>query len=191
MFLQGVYLLTSIGLNITKKTGFYPASTIVAAAANVGLNYALIPRYGMIGAAWANAAAYGVQAALAYRFSQRVYPVQYERGRLARACAASLLAFAAGVAVPSLPPLAGVIVRGLVVVGVFSALLRLTGFFRREELRMLSRLRPQRMPAPTSASETTELAGEIVATDLPVPNFDVRGAPKPAELHSVKTPLEQ
>ena len=78
VFLQGVYLLTSIGLNITKQTGYYPASTIAAAVANIALNYALIPRYGMIGAAWANAAAYAVQAGLAFTFSQRVYPVRYE-----------------------------------------------------------------------------------------------------------------
>ena len=146
VFLQGVYLLTSIGLNITKHTGYYPASTIAAAATNIGLNYALIPRYGMIGAAWANAAAYGLQAALAYFFSQRVYPVHYEHGRVARACAASILAFAAGIAVPALPPVAGVLIRGAVVTAVFSGLLWISGFFKREELRVLSRLRPGAPP---------------------------------------------
>ena len=155
VFLQGVYLLTSIGLNITKRTGYYPAATIAAAAANIGLNYALIPRYGMIGAAWANAAAYGVQAGLAYSFSQKFYPVQYERGRLVRACSASVLAFAAATAVPSLPPLAGVLVRGIVVIAVFTALLWVSGFFRRDELRVLSRLRAGRSSAG-SPSQVTE-----------------------------------
>jgi len=166
VFLQGIYLLTSIGLNITKRTVYYPVATIAAAGANIGLNYALIPRFGMIGAAWANAAAYGVQAAVAYSFSRRVYPVQYERGRLARACAASVLAFAAGVAVPALPPLAGIVIRGGVVVAVFTGLLWVSGFFRREELRVLSRLRRVE-PSTVASSEVTELAGEIVATDLP------------------------
>ena len=41
VFLQGVYLLTSIGLNITKRTQYYPIATIAAAAANVGLNFLL------------------------------------------------------------------------------------------------------------------------------------------------------
>ena len=38
-------------------------------------------RFGILGAAWANAAAYGLQAVVAYAFSQRFYPIVYERGR--------------------------------------------------------------------------------------------------------------
>ena len=55
VLLQGVYLLTSIGLNITKHTQYYPVSTIAGAACNIGLNLLLIPRFGIVGAAWANA----------------------------------------------------------------------------------------------------------------------------------------
>src|SRR5262249_16974277 len=78
VFLQGIYLLTSIGLNITKRTQYYPVATIAAAVTNIVLNFLLIPRYGIVGAAWANGAAYGVQAALGCSFSQRFYPIQYE-----------------------------------------------------------------------------------------------------------------
>jgi O-antigen/teichoic acid export membrane protein len=169
VFLQGIYLLTSIGLNITKQTGYYPMSTIAAAIANLGLNYALIPRHGMIGAAWANAAAYAVQAGLAMTFSQRVYPVPYEYGRLARTLVASALAFLAGVAVPALPPLAGLILRGAVVVAVFVGILWMLGFFKREELDVLARLRPVGSAA-SPPGETTELAGEIIAAELPQPD---------------------
>jgi O-antigen/teichoic acid export membrane protein len=175
VFLQGVYLLTSIGLNITKRTSYYPASTIAAAAANIGLNYLLIPGYGMMGAAWANAAGYAVQAGLAFTFAQRVYPVRYEYGRLVRVLGASVLAFAAAAAVPDLPALAGVVVRGLIVVGIFTAVLWISGFFKREELRLLRRLRPDR--GPRAPLETTELAGEIVAADLPVPELIADNGP--------------
>lgn len=169
VFLQGIYLLTSIGLNITKRTMYYPASTIAAAAANVGLNYALVPRYGMMGAAWANAAAYAIQAGLAFTFSQRLYPVRYEYGRVARAIAAAAAAFLAASAVPALPAIAGLFVRGAIVVSVFAALLWATGFFRRDELSVLRRLRVGRPAAPRAPGETTELAGEIIAADVPVP----------------------
>ena len=170
VFLQGAYLLTSIGLNITKRTGFYPASTIVAAAANVGLNYALIPGYGMMGAAWANAAGYAVQLGLAFTFSQRVYPVRYEYGRVSRAMAAAAIGYLAASAVPALPPLAGVVVRGSLVVAVFAGLLAMSGFFKREELQVLARLRGGRVAASPAPMETVELAGEIVATELPHPD---------------------
>ena len=101
----GVYLLTSIGLNITGRTRFYPVTTAIGAAVNIGLNFLLIPRFGIIGAAWANAAAYALQAALALGFSQRFYPVAYESGRLSRAVGAALVAYIAARALPAMSPL--------------------------------------------------------------------------------------
>ena len=182
VFLQGVYLLTSIGLNITKRTQFYPIATITAAATNVALNFLLIPRYGIVGAAWANGAAYAVQAALGFAFSQRFYPIAYEWGRIARVCAVGLLAYGAARMVPSvhlaldarssLAPIPNLLLRGTTVVVVFCGLLGLSGFFHPEELQQLKALRrrggsggPPTGPSPDS----TEMAGEIVATDIGVP----------------------
>lgn len=168
VFFYGVYLLTSIGLNITGRTSYYPVTTAVGAAVNIGLNFALIPRFGIIGAAWANGAAYALQASLAYGFSQRFYPVQYEYGRVSRAVAAALVAYGAGRALPEMHPLAGVLARGATVVVVMTALLWLTGFFNADELRALNALRIRRVTRPMSPQpETTELAGEIVAVDVP------------------------
>jgi O-antigen/teichoic acid export membrane protein len=170
VFFQGVYLMTSIGLNITRRTQYYPVATAISAAANIGLNLALIPRYGIMGAAYANGVAYAAQAAIAYYFSQRFYPVRYETGRLARVVGAAVVAYAAGRALPALDPAIGVLVRGTTVVVVMGAGLWLGGFFHPEELRVLERFRGPRATAGsplTPAAETTELAGEIVATDLP------------------------
>lgn len=170
VFFQGVYLMTSIGLNITRRTRYYPVATATAAAVNVGLNLVLIPRYGIMGAAYANGLAYATQAAIAYHFSQRFYPVRYESGRLARVIGAAIVAYAAGRLLPAMDHHLGVLLRGTTVVVVMSAGLWLGGFFRPEELRVLERLRRSRAtlgrPVPM-AGDTTELAGEIVATDLP------------------------
>src|SRR5207302_7578221 len=95
VFLQGVYLLTSIGLNITKRTQYYPVATMTAAAANIVLNFLLIPSHGIVGAAWANGAAYAVQAGLGYAFSQRFYPITYEWARVTRVCGAAAVAYIA------------------------------------------------------------------------------------------------
>jgi O-antigen/teichoic acid export membrane protein len=170
VFFQGVYLMTSIGLNITRRTRYYPVATATAAAANIGLNLVLIPRYGIMGAAYANGLAYATQAAIAYHFSQRFYPVRYESGRLARVVGAAIVAYAAGRLLPAMDHHLGVLVRGTTVVVVMSAVMWLGGFFRPEELRVLERLRRSRAtpggPVPMGG-DTTELAGEIVATDLP------------------------
>jgi O-antigen/teichoic acid export membrane protein len=167
----GVYLLTSIGLNITSRTAYYPMTTAVGAAVNIGLNFMFVPRFGIIGAAWANAASYALQAALAYAFSQHFYPVAYEYGRVLRAVSASVLAFGAARALPAMPPAAGVLARGVTVMAVMTAILWLTRFFNPEELRALNALRIRRTtrPAPPGA-ETTELAGEIVAVEVPDPS---------------------
>jgi len=172
VFFYGVYLLTSIGLNITGRTRYYPVTTAIGAAANIGLNFALIPRFGMIGAAWANGAAYAIQALIAYGFSQRFYPVAYEYGRIARAIVAALVAYAAARALPVMPAIAGVLTRGATVIVVMSALLWVTRFFNPDELRALNTLRIRRAPrGATAPAETTELAGEIVAVDVPDNSF--------------------
>ena len=176
VFFYGIYLLTSIGLNITSHTQYYPVSTAVGAAANIGLNFLWIPRFGIMGAAWANAAAYALQAAVAYRLSQRFYPVRYEYGRLARASGAALIGYAAARLVPPMPPVAGLIVRGVTVAAVAAGLLWTSGFFNAEEMRALNALRRRRRAAagPKTPMDATELAGEIVSVEVPEELKDAR-----------------
>jgi len=167
VFFYGIYLLTSIGLNITSRTAYYPLTTSVGAALNIGLNFLFIPRFGIIGAAWANGAAYAVQAALAFHYSQRFYPVRHEYGRIGRVVIAALLAFLIARVLPAMPAVFGIVARGTTVVVVMSALLWLTNFFNPEELRALSSVRMRRGPSPIATPETTELAGEIVSVEIP------------------------
>ena len=185
VLLQGVYLLTSIGLNLTKRTQYYPIATSIAAATNVGLNFLLIPRFGMVGAAWANGACYGVQALLGYLFSQRFYSISYEWGRLARVAAAGLIATLAAHALPAvrlasvdprsvMAALPDAFARGIVVLVAYVALLGATGFLRAEELSALRAMwRRQRTPRVAGTPDSTELAGAIVATDVVATADDV------------------
>ena len=59
-------------------------------------NFALIPRFGMLGAAWATVLAYAVMAGLGFCISQRLYPIPFETGRLAGLGALAGLGYAAG-----------------------------------------------------------------------------------------------
>jgi Na+-driven multidrug efflux pump len=96
-----VFLLTSIGIGIEKKARYYPVITASAAAVNLAANFLLIPRWGMFGAAWATVAAYAVMATLGFWFSQRLYPIPFEAGRLARLSIAALATFALAQLVPA------------------------------------------------------------------------------------------
>lgn len=167
VFFYGIYLLTSIGLNITTRTGYYPVSTGIGAAVNLVLNLTLVPTHGMAGAAWANASAYAIQCGIAYRLSQRFYPIEYERGRIARAVAAPLLGYLAAWMLPVMTPLAGVLVRGGTVVGVSLAVLWSTGFFNTSELQLLRSVAQRKPSTPMMpTSETTGKAGVVVQVDV-------------------------
>jgi O-antigen/teichoic acid export membrane protein len=160
---HGVYLLTSIGLNITKNTRYYPVATMSAAATSVAANVILVPRFGAIGAAWANATAYGVMATTAFVLSQRVYPIALEYGRLARILAAGLGALAAALALPAMPPLAAGLARGVTVVVVWPVLLGVLGFFDARELRTLGRLLARVRAGRTRPIAASPIADATVA----------------------------
>jgi O-antigen/teichoic acid export membrane protein len=162
--LQGVYLLTSIGLNITKHTEYYPVATAIAACTSVAANVLFVPVFGIIGAAWANALAYGVLALVSWRFSQRFYPIEYETRRLVRIVAAALAAVVAAHLVPSMQPLPGFLLRGSLVVLVYFGVLASSGFFVPHELASLTALatRVRRRKVIEQPVDSTEMAGEVV-----------------------------
>jgi hypothetical protein len=69
-----------------------------------------------------------------------------------------------------LAPLPDLFARGSAVVLVFCGLLAVTGFFHKDELRRLGSLRRRRGGPPAMSSpDSTEKAGEIVATDIGLP----------------------
>ena len=147
MALQGVYLLTSIGLNLTSRTEFYPVATITAAVVGLGSGAVLMPVAGVTGAAVALLLAYATQAGVAFAFAQRLYPIPYEWGRLLRVLAAGVAAAVAARLLPDMPPVAGLVARGATVATVFVALLGVTGFLRPTERGFLHEQWARRRPA--------------------------------------------
>jgi O-antigen/teichoic acid export membrane protein len=132
--LQGVYQLTSIGLNLTSRTEFYSVSTITAAVVGVGAGWLLIPRYGVTGAAETVLISYVTQAIIAFAFAQRLYPVAYETGRLLRVVGAGVIATATALwIVPPLAPWLALLVHGSVTVVLYVGLLGIGGFLRATE----------------------------------------------------------
>jgi O-antigen/teichoic acid export membrane protein len=174
---QGLYLVGSIGLIITRRTTRYPLATGVAAAASLAANYYLIPRFGLMGAAWSQPIAYGTLTAVTVAFSLRAYPIPYEWSRLARIALAGGVSFFAAQAVPeALPPLAGIPLRAGIAVVVYAALLFLSGFFHAGELRWLQQVRLRALQArqarPVEQEATVEMAGEIVPGTVEPPVSD-------------------
>jgi O-antigen/teichoic acid export membrane protein len=105
---HGVFLLTSVGIGVAKAARRYPLVTAVAAAVNIAANFALIPRFGMLGAAWATVLSYACMAALGFLLSRGLYPIPFEGTRLLRIAAAGAASFALSLLAPAalLPALA-------------------------------------------------------------------------------------
>jgi O-antigen/teichoic acid export membrane protein len=144
--LHGVYLLTSIGIGIRKRTRWYPLITAASATTNVVANLALIPLYGMQGAAWATVLSYAVMAGLGFAVSRRLYPLPLEWARLGRITAAALALFLASRLVPA-GSLALAIPVKLGLLAALPVLLLVSGFATPAEREALAeRWRRQRNP---------------------------------------------
>jgi len=96
------YTVLAIGSGRARRTQLNWVISGAAAAVNVGLNFALIPPYGMVGAAISTVAAYLVLFGGMVVYAQRVYPVAYQWRRVVTAAGAAvgLTVLAAGLDVP-------------------------------------------------------------------------------------------
>ena len=88
------YPVAEISLQISGRTGRIPIVNGLAAALNVALNFILIPRMHILGAAWATAIAYGVQFIGILWLGQRSFAIPFPYGRM---LAAATIALAAGI----------------------------------------------------------------------------------------------
>jgi O-antigen/teichoic acid export membrane protein len=76
------YVVLAIGSGRARKTQWNWAVTGAGAAVNVGLNFWLVPRWGMVGAAVSTAVAYVVLFVGMTLYAQHVYPVRYQWRRV-------------------------------------------------------------------------------------------------------------
>ena len=96
-FFFALYMVVSTPIFHARKTGWAPAISVSAAVLNVGINLVLIPRYGMMGAAWATLVAYGFMAAVAYYLANRLRPGVFEHGKLAALIGIYAVSLAVGI----------------------------------------------------------------------------------------------
>lgn len=113
--LYGAYYILNIGVNRSKRTKLTPLVTGTAAAVNIGLNFWMIPKWGILGAGWSTVIGFAVLVVLGWRNAQRSYPVSYDFGRVLRVVAMAAVFMV--VLVELVPPigLAGIGLRILLV----------------------------------------------------------------------------
>ena len=128
----GVSTVVMAGISIVRRTKVLALLAVVAAAINIGLNFVLIPPFGMVGAAVATAVAYAVLAALNFQVAQRYYRTPYERRKVLTALGLASVVGILGV-VPLGPAPVAILVKTLALGG-YLALLRVSHVIEASDL---------------------------------------------------------
>jgi O-antigen/teichoic acid export membrane protein len=136
------------GIYIEKRTAKLPIVTFIGAAVNIIANVLLIPPFGITGAAVATLLSYAVMAGVLYVIVQRVYPIEYEFGRMAKIAIAAAFVFLLFQLVQF--PAANVLWKiGLLVL--FGVLLYAMKVFSTDEISSLKHLFAKRSGEPPAA----------------------------------------
>jgi O-antigen/teichoic acid export membrane protein len=138
--LYAVYMVLVVILGRTGRTEFNLPATLAALAANVVLNLILVPPLGIVGAGLALVASYVVVLALMYGFTQRLFPVPYQWGRLARVVLTAAVLVGAGELLMPTSGALGLLGR-VALFAAYPLALFASGFFTPGERVWLARLR--------------------------------------------------
>lgn len=103
--------VSMLGICFARKTWFLSLHAGITAAANLGLNFLLIPRYGAVGAAVATALSYFLLTGLFAWQGERCYPLGLEGLRAARVLALAALGVAGLSLMPEMHPAVAIVVK--------------------------------------------------------------------------------
>jgi len=80
--MHGMFSLLHLALFQAKRTARLWQLSFVAFAGNIILNFLLVPRWGMYGAAWATTAGYVLEAVAVYFYAQHLFPLPFRTGKV-------------------------------------------------------------------------------------------------------------
>ncbi len=80
----GMRIISSLGMFLTKETKYVAITTTSAAIINIGLNFILIPKIGMIAAAYTTLFSFIILYLGSYYFSNKFYKIPFEDIKLAK-----------------------------------------------------------------------------------------------------------
>jgi O-antigen/teichoic acid export membrane protein len=130
---QGTNRFVLAGSYIAKKTMNLGAVGLASAGINIVLNLLLIPRYGMLGAAWSTAFSFFLMSVMAWFVSQSVYRIPYMFSRVIMMLGLATLTYFASSLV-ALPSFALQVSLKVALFAAFPVALYVLGFFRKAEV---------------------------------------------------------
>jgi O-antigen/teichoic acid export membrane protein len=150
VMLWGVSIIQSQVFHGARKTSAIGMVTLIAAAVNLALNFALVPLFGVSGAALATLISYAGVCIAFYVLGRDVMRLKVYGGYLLK-CTAAALVMAAVIYLMSPTRLRGVIAATLAGGGIYFCVLWLLGAFVPSEIEMVRRLFRRALGQSTSA----------------------------------------
>lgn len=137
---NGMYNNFSASLHIAKKTKYLAYSIVTGTAVYFIALYTLVPNVGYIGAAWATLIGFATNAVLIYYFARKSYAIKYDWPKISIiAVLTAAIYFANNALNLNFGTMTDVIVK-ISFIFSFIVLLRLFGFFTKQEIAALKRL---------------------------------------------------
>jgi O-antigen/teichoic acid export membrane protein len=131
--LYGCYFILSTGFNLAKKTKYSPIIVGITATINLGLNYLLIPSYGMFGAAVATLVSYIILCINSFILSRNYYHIKYEWYRVAKIFFCAILVYEISSYIDLDSMIFSILLKTFTLL-LYPILLYFLNFFKQEEL---------------------------------------------------------
>ncbi|MDP2423494.1 MAG: polysaccharide biosynthesis C-terminal domain-containing protein, partial [Bacteroidales bacterium] len=109
----GIFYNLSVWFKITGKTLYGALIAVFGMLVTLVLNFALIPKMGYMGAAWATFICYGSMMVLSYLVGRKYYPIPYNMPRVSGYILLAVLLFFIGNLIPTGYPLIKALVNAL------------------------------------------------------------------------------
>ncbi len=135
--LYGISMISSFGMYLTGNNKFVAYITLLCAGLNIGLNFWLVPLYGMVGAAINTVIAFAALDILSNIASNKYYKINYEHLKIFRLYIIGILIFLGSVYLSDFNLLARIFLK-LALIILFPFIIILTGYFRKKELLAIS-----------------------------------------------------
>jgi len=136
--LKGIQYMFLLGFHYVKKTKYIAYIVTVALFVNIGLNFVLIPKYGIWGAALTTVVSSLLIAVVSYYVSQKFYPVKYEIGKMFLVFTVGTILFLIAVFLPDTNIYFGIGIKAVLCL-LFPILLNIFKFYEKSELELIKK----------------------------------------------------
>lgn len=130
----------NVAILLKRKTNVEAIIFFIGAVLNVGLNFLLVPRYGMMGAANATIITYIVLAAILFVYNKKLMEIKYEWPRIIKIITITAIIFSLGYFI-IIDSIVWSIIFKIFIILLFPLLLYLVRFYEKKELKRLNELK--------------------------------------------------